>query len=99
MSSYDRPATRALYAMMLQKTEPSPWLPESDEEAAGTNVVRTPPVTPTNPPTVLPRERRAGAAPGGAQAERADSAGARPDSGTRLARARVVRIDFDGLQH
>ena len=34
MSSYDRPQTRALYLMVLRKSEPSPLLPESDEEAA-----------------------------------------------------------------
>jgi tricorn protease len=38
MSSYDRPVTRALYMAVLQKGEPSPLLPESDEEAARQNV-------------------------------------------------------------
>jgi tricorn protease len=32
MSSYDRPQTRALYLAVLRKTDPSPVLPESDEE-------------------------------------------------------------------
>lgn len=32
MSSYDRPMNRAAYIMVLQKDEPSPLLPESDEE-------------------------------------------------------------------
>jgi hypothetical protein len=34
MSSYDRPVTRALYLAVLRKGEPSPLLPESDEEGA-----------------------------------------------------------------
>ena len=32
MSSYDRPITRALYLIVLNKDEPSPLLPRSDEE-------------------------------------------------------------------
>jgi tricorn protease len=32
MQSYDRPVTRAIYLAVLQKGEPSPLLPESDEE-------------------------------------------------------------------
>ena len=34
MSSYDRPVTRGLYLAVLRADEPSPLLPESDEEAA-----------------------------------------------------------------
>jgi tricorn protease len=34
MSKYDRPDTRSLYVTVLAKGEPSPLLPESDEEAA-----------------------------------------------------------------
>ncbi len=33
MTSYDRPVTRALYLALLRDDEPSPFLPESDEEA------------------------------------------------------------------
>ena len=32
MSSYDRPIRRALYLAVLQRDEPSPFLPQSDEE-------------------------------------------------------------------
>ena len=32
MTSYDRPVTRALYVTILDAEEPSPFLPESDEE-------------------------------------------------------------------
>jgi tricorn protease len=34
MTKYDRPETKALYLAVLSKSEPSPLLPESDEEAA-----------------------------------------------------------------
>ncbi len=36
MSKFDRPDTRGLYLALLTKTEPSPLLPESDDEAART---------------------------------------------------------------
>jgi tricorn protease len=35
MSSYERPVTRAVYLAVLSADEPSPLLPESDEEPAG----------------------------------------------------------------
>jgi tricorn protease len=35
MTSYDRPVTRALYLAILEKDEPSPFLPTSDEEESG----------------------------------------------------------------
>ncbi len=34
MSAYDHPVTKALYLMVLAKNEPSPLLPESDDESA-----------------------------------------------------------------
>ncbi|MBY0490700.1 MAG: DPP IV N-terminal domain-containing protein, partial [Gemmatimonadaceae bacterium] len=34
MSAYDKPETRSLYLMVLAKGEPSPLLPESDDETA-----------------------------------------------------------------
>ncbi len=39
MSKYDRPDTRSLYLTVLSKADPSPLLPESDEEAARTGGV------------------------------------------------------------
>lgn len=36
MSAYDHPETRALYLAVLSKADPSPLLPESDEEAGRT---------------------------------------------------------------
>ncbi len=38
MSAYDRPVTKGLYLMVLAKSEPSPLLPESDDE--GTAMTR-----------------------------------------------------------
>jgi len=35
MTRYDRPVTRALYLALLQEGEPSPFLPQSDEEKVG----------------------------------------------------------------
>ncbi len=35
MSSYDHPVTRAIYAAVLRKADPSPLAPESDEEGEG----------------------------------------------------------------
>ena len=40
MTKYDRPETRALYLAVLAKGEPSPLLPESDEEAARASAPR-----------------------------------------------------------
>jgi len=37
MSAYDRPVERAIYMIVLDKDEPSPLLPESDEENPGNN--------------------------------------------------------------
>ncbi len=37
MTSYDRPVTRAVYLAVLRKGEPSPLLPESDEEGQATS--------------------------------------------------------------
>jgi len=82
MSSYDRPQTRALYLAVLRKSEPSPLLPESDEEAARDSV-RTRSV------------RETPAAAGAPDAQAADDT--MPDRPVRRAPV-TVQIDFDGLQ-
>ncbi len=87
MSSYDRPETRGLYLMVLSKSEPSPLLPESDEEAARAGQA--------------PREpgREAPPADSASRRVRSDTARAAADSSRpALARSSVVRIDWDGLQ-
>jgi tricorn protease len=87
MSSYDRPTTRALYLMVLAQNEPSPLLPESDEEAARAGRA------PVQPGRETPSRPDSAARP------RADSVREPADS-TRLnlARSSQVRIDFDRLQ-
>jgi tricorn protease len=40
MSKYDRPDTRALYMAILSRSEPSPLLPESDDEVARLSPMR-----------------------------------------------------------
>jgi tricorn protease len=87
MSAYDRPETRALYLLVLSAAEPSPLLPESDEEAARAGRA------PVQPGRDAPPARDSAARP------RADSARAPSDSARLdLPRSTTVRIDFEGLQ-
>ena len=92
MTSYDRPVTRALYMAVLQRSEPNPFPPESDEEAAQAGAApRQPGQPPSMPPADSAPRRGASAAAG---------SGAMPAGGrdTLPARStRPVRIDFDGL--
>ena len=93
MTSYDRPNTRGLYLAVLSKSEPSPLLPESDEEAARAGA---PPPEPGQPPRRDARSRRDTAS----AASRDTASGAARDTSNRiraLARGAVMRIDFDGL--
>ncbi len=83
MSSYERPVTRALYMAVLSATEPSPLLPESDEEAARAGAPPREPGSPTRADSVRVRS---------------DSVHPRSDSTrTPPASAGPVRIDFDRL--
>ncbi|HEY5441589.1 MAG TPA: PDZ domain-containing protein [Gemmatimonadaceae bacterium] len=90
MSSYDRPETRGLYLAILSKSEASPLLPESDEEAARAGQApREPGRESPNQPHPDSSARRA----------RPDSARMTPDSARQsIPRSTVVRMDFDGLQ-
>jgi tricorn protease len=83
MSSYDRPQTRALYLTVLRKGDPSPVLPESDEERVRMDSAGAPPTRPARPDSTT--ALRVGA----------DSAADRPDRVP--GRAPTVRIDFDGI--
>ena len=91
MTSYDREETFGLYLAVLKKGEPSPLLPESDEDL-GRAAVRLPAAA----PVAVVEERRPAR----------DSAEAAPDENAqnaapaaRTPRAPVtVQIDFDGLQ-
>ncbi len=92
MSAFEKQNTRALYLTVLAKGEPSPLLPESDEETAR----RVAADSANNTPGAGGRGGRGGgvggAAGGGAPA---DTSG---DAVPRAQRAGPVRIDFDGLQ-
>ena len=92
MTSYDREETFGLYFAVLKKGEPSPLLPESDEDA-GISV---------SAPAAAGRGGRGGQ-PGAAPAQA--EAGAQPAEQQpqappppRAAHAVTVQIDFDGLQ-
>jgi len=86
MSAYDKPETKSLYLTVLSKSEPSPLLPESDDEAARAGAA--------------PRDPRDGPAP--ARADTATRAPARAPADTTVIPAapagRPVRIDFNGIQ-
>jgi tricorn protease len=87
MTSYDREETFGLYLAVLKKGEPSPLLPESDEDSG---------VGSAAPNAGGGGGRGRGSAGGGAAADSADdqTAGQTP----RAARAPVtVQIDVDGL--
>jgi tricorn protease len=97
MSSYERPVTRALYLAVLAKGEPSPLLPESDEEASLAGAAPSP-QRPGEPQREDEAARRA------ATRARVDSARADTTRGGDSTRAparsggRPVRIDFDGMR-
>ncbi|HEX6598732.1 MAG TPA: PDZ domain-containing protein [Gemmatimonadaceae bacterium] len=56
MTSYDHPVTSALYMAVLKKGEPSPLLPESDEEKAAA-AAAMPGAPPRDSADVTPQER------------------------------------------
>jgi tricorn protease len=84
MTSYDHTEDFGLYFAILKKGDPSPLLPESDEDTGVSSM-----------PGGGGRGGRGGAAGGGAAAETGDQ----PPQAPRAATAPVtVQIDFDGLQ-
>ncbi|HYW30828.1 MAG TPA: protease, partial [Gemmatimonas sp.] len=88
MSAYDKPPTRSLYMAVLAKADPSPLLPESDDEAARAGAAPRDPGEGTPP-----RSDSSGTRSGGA--------GARASDSTTIPAARAgaaTRIDFDGIQ-
>jgi tricorn protease len=89
MSNYDHTETFGLYAAMLRKSDPSPFLPESDEEGAAATADRAP------GGGFGGRGGRGGA---GAPTDSAAGAEGAPRPAPR-APLPTVTIDFDGLQH
>ena len=85
MSNTDHTENFALYAAMLRKTDPSPFLAESDEEGRGTGDAGG-------------GNFGGGGRGGRGNAAGADSASGGPDARPR-APLPSVTIDFDGLQH
>ena len=84
MTSYDRAENFGLYLAVLKKGEPSPLLPESDEDAGIQPAARRP-----------RRRRRRASRPADAPAEGGDQ----PAADRRApAKPVAVQIDFDGLQ-
>lgn len=84
MTSYDRQPTFGLYFAVLKKDDPSPLLPESDEDSG---------IPATPPPGGGGGRGGGGQASGDAQGER------EPGAQTPRPRGPVtVQIDFDGLQ-
>ncbi len=87
MSSYERPVTRAIYFAVLRADDPSPLLPESDEEAAQRGA------TPSRPDSAgadsARRPGRGTGAPVSAMAAAGDSA--------RGATPVTVRIDLPNI--
>ncbi|MEO6778790.1 MAG: PDZ domain-containing protein, partial [Gemmatimonadaceae bacterium] len=100
MSSYGHSETDALYFAVLKKTDPSPLLPESDEDAGIPSEQAVPGMPPGMPPSTPRSTPRTPSRV--AKTTSADSAAASaPMSDTlkaMLAARKHVEIDFDGLQ-
>jgi tricorn protease len=96
MSSSERPVTRAIYFAVLRADDPSPLLPESDEEPGAGVAPRAPvPGRPGVPDTAQRAPAGGTGAPVSAQASRGDSGRAGVAGGTGVAPA--VRIDWPGI--
>jgi tricorn protease len=100
MTSYDRQENFGLYLAVLKKGEPSPLLPESDEDK-GVGSAPTPTPNDTEPRSGGRGGRGSspGAAPAPAAADTTEQTSGQPAAPPARPRAPVtVQIDFDGLQ-
>ncbi len=101
MTSYEYEPTFGLYLAVLDKDEPSPLLPESDEER-GMAASSAPPSTPGAPgdPGRTPGQGRGGQGRAGGAAEGSDTAATETPQQPRAPRQPVtVTIDFEGLRN
>lgn len=95
MTSYDHDVTFGLYLTVLKKTEPSPLLPESDEDRG---VGNAPPPAPGGPGGGRGAAPATPAASPAAEASPEGPQGEAPQQPPRRQRAPIsVQIDFDGL--
>jgi tricorn protease len=85
MTAYDHTENFGLYVAVLKKGEPSPLLPESDEEGGGQRG------GPPSPPSSAGQAGGQGETPGQAGAEQ-------PPAGRAPQKPVTVQIDFDGIQ-
>jgi tricorn protease len=88
MTSYDHTEDFGLYVAVLKKGEPSPFLPESDEDS-GVGSGR---------PSGGPPSPSASARQAGGQGEPSEQGGEQPPAGRGPQKPVVVQIDFDGIQ-
>jgi tricorn protease len=97
MTSYDHDVNFGLYLAVLKKTEPSPLLPESDEDKG---VGSAPPSTPGGPGGSgggRPGQSGGSATPAADASPEPASSDAAPQSPRRPRPELKVQIDFDGL--
>jgi tricorn protease len=101
MTSYDRTENFGLYLAVLKKGEPSPLLPESDEDkgvGAAPDRERPDEPTPDSQKPAVPRGGRGGEAPAAADAAAQKPEAAQGEKPDRAPKKPVpVQIDFDGL--
>ena len=95
LGSLTRNSTEGVYVALLRADEPTPFTPESDEEAAA-RVIGTGPGAPT-PGTPGPGVPSATPTANAAPNANADSAKRTPGDTAGRVRAATVRIDFDRL--
>lgn len=97
LGSLTRTSTSGAYVVLLRADEPTPFTPESDEEAAA-RVIGTTPGTPTpGTPTPGAPAPRDSAARGGATAAPTARPGVNVAADSGRARAATVRIDFERI--
>ncbi len=92
MTSYDHDVTFGLYLAVLKKSEPSPLLPESDEDRGVGSAPWTPPGGPSGGRPAVPA-----AEPSNPEASPEPVAGESPPAARRARPPVNVQIDFQGL--